>query len=92
MSQLSFASPTSASWLNLVERFFAEITRKRIRRGAFASVAALKGWQGWLELRRFELTHDTAERTLPPAGNRIEMADLRERVRKLEAIAAGIDL
>ena len=57
-----------------------------------ASMAALKGWQGWLELRRFELTHDTAERTLPPAGNRIEMADLRERVRKLEAIAAGIDL
>ena len=57
-----------------------------------ASMAALKGWQGWLELRRFELTHDAADRTLPPAGNRIEMADLRERVRKLEAIAAGIDL
>ena len=57
-----------------------------------ASMAALKGWQGWLELRRFELTHDSADRTLPPAGNRIEMADLRERVRKLEAIAAGIDL
>ena len=28
-------TPTSASWLNLVERFFAEITTKRIRRGAF---------------------------------------------------------
>jgi transposase len=35
-------TPTSASWLNLVERFFGEITRKRIRRGAFASVADLK--------------------------------------------------
>ena len=35
-------TPTSASWLNLVERFFAEITRKRIRRGAFASVADLE--------------------------------------------------
>ena len=57
-----------------------------------ASMAALKGWQGWLELRRFELTHDSADRTLPSAGNRIEMADLRERVRKLEAIAAGIDI
>lgn len=33
--------PTSASWLNMVERFFAEITRKRIRRGAFTSVAEL---------------------------------------------------
>jgi len=57
-----------------------------------ASIIALKGWQGWLELRRFELTHDAGDRTLPPAGNRIEIADLRERVRKLEAIAAGIDL
>ena len=35
-------TPTSASWLNLVERFFAEITTKRIRRGTFTSVAALK--------------------------------------------------
>jgi transposase len=34
-------TPTSASWLNMVERFFAEITRKRIRRGAFKSVAEL---------------------------------------------------
>jgi hypothetical protein len=57
-----------------------------------ASMAALKGWQGWLELKRFELTHGVADRTVPPAGNRIEVADLRERVRKLEAIAAGIDL
>jgi len=35
-------TPTSASWLNMVERFFAEITRKRIRRGAFKSVAELE--------------------------------------------------
>jgi transposase len=35
-------TPTSASWLNLVERFFAEITRKRIRRGTFTSVAELE--------------------------------------------------
>ncbi len=34
--------PTSCSWLNLVERFFAEITNKAIRRGAFDSVAALE--------------------------------------------------
>jgi len=34
--------PTSSSWLNLVERFFAEITGKRIRRGAFGSVAELE--------------------------------------------------
>jgi len=35
-------TPTSASWLNQVERFFAEITEKRIRRGAFRSVKALR--------------------------------------------------
>jgi transposase len=33
--------PTSSSWLNLVERWFAEITRKRIRRGVFHSVPDL---------------------------------------------------
>src|SRR6187401_2102769 len=35
-------TPTSASWLNLVERFFAEITTKRIRRGIFRSLAELE--------------------------------------------------
>jgi transposase len=35
-------TPTSSSWLNLVERFFAAITERRIRRGAFRSVAALE--------------------------------------------------
>lgn len=34
--------PTSSSWLNLVERWFGEITRKRIRRGVFRSVADLE--------------------------------------------------
>ena len=34
--------PTSGSWLNMVERLFAEITRKRIRRGVFKSVDELK--------------------------------------------------
>ncbi len=33
--------PTSSSWLNLVERWFGEITRDRIRRGTFESVPAL---------------------------------------------------
>src|SRR5664279_5135051 len=33
--------PTSSSWLNLVERWFGEITRKRIRRGVFKSVSDL---------------------------------------------------
>lgn len=35
-------TPTSASWLNLAERFFAEITERRIRRGTFRSVPELE--------------------------------------------------
>ena len=34
-------TPTSSSWLNLVERWFREITTKRIRRGTFKSVDVL---------------------------------------------------
>lgn len=34
-------TPTSSSWLNLVERWFREITDKRIRRGSFKSVQML---------------------------------------------------
>jgi transposase len=34
-------TPTSASWLNQVERFFGLITQERIRRGVFTSVAEL---------------------------------------------------
>ncbi len=35
-------TPTSGSWLNQVERFFAQITERRIRRGSFRSVAELE--------------------------------------------------
>jgi transposase len=34
-------TPTSSSWLNLIERWFGEITRKRIRRGVFHNVPNL---------------------------------------------------
>jgi len=34
-------TPTSASWLNMVERFFRDITEKQIRRGCFANVNEL---------------------------------------------------
>jgi transposase len=36
-------TPTSASWLNMVERFFRDITTKRLRRGVFTSVPELIG-------------------------------------------------
>lgn len=35
-------TPTSASWLNLVERFFAELTVRTLRRGSFTSLRALE--------------------------------------------------
>ena len=35
-------TPTSASWLNIVERFFRDITDKRIRRDSFSSVQELE--------------------------------------------------
>ena len=34
-------TPTSASWLNMVERFFRDITTERPRRGVFVSVTDL---------------------------------------------------
>ena len=56
--------------------------------------ATLRGWQGWLELKRLELGtpgQPTQARTGSMA-ERIELADLKERIRKLESIAACIDL
>ncbi|MEM7664938.1 MAG: hypothetical protein AAF250_03705 [Pseudomonadota bacterium] len=62
--------------------------------------ALLRAWQGWLELKRQEL-----DRRARSAGNaeeieggagvgaaRIELADLKERIKKLEAIASGVEL
>ena len=54
-------------------------------------LAGLKGWQGWLEVKRFELDQKLRKPTRGEAGDLIEMADLKERVRKLESIAACID-
>jgi len=61
-----------------------------------AAGTALLGWQGWLALKNRELEM----RRLPPEMEngspegmaRIEIADLKERIRKLEAIASGVDL
>ena len=51
----------------------------------FLAAAALKGWRSWLELKRLELASGHATPALP----RAEMLELRERVRRLEAIADG---
>jgi len=51
-------------------------------------MVALRMWQGWLDLKRAEL-----DRRAPPQGEeRVEIAELRARVKQLEAIAACVDL
>ncbi|HEX3540520.1 MAG TPA: IS630 family transposase, partial [Acidimicrobiales bacterium] len=43
-------TPTSSSWLNLVERWFKELTERRLRRGTFTSVGNLiDGIFDWAE-------------------------------------------
>jgi hypothetical protein len=59
---------------------------------SIALLAGLKGWQGWLDLKRLELTGRRSSESRSPAFERIEMADLKERIRKLESIASGVDL
>ena len=50
------------------------------------------GWSGWLRLKTREIDARPAGAELPAVGQRIDLADLKERIRKLEAIAAGVDL
>ena len=45
----------------------------------------LRGWQGWLELKRLQLSAGPERRAIA------EVRDLRARVRKLERIALGLD-
>lgn len=56
---------------------------------AIAAAALLRAWQGWLALRRLELGGGEAHANRPPP--RIEIADLKDRVRRLEAIADGVE-
>lgn len=58
------------------------------------TLASLRGWQGWLQLktRELDLHRPEIEGGVNSGMARIEIADLKERIRKLEAIAAGVDL
>lgn len=50
-------------------------------------------WKAWLDLRRHQLdvSGSAGRGDVPAVANRIDLADLRERIKKLEAIAAGVD-
>lgn len=61
---------------------------------AIIALATLKGWNGWLTFKTRELDRHRPEIEGGVSNGmaRIEIADLKERIRKLEAIAAGVDL
>ena len=67
-----------------------------IAAGSLVGIGMLAGfaawcWKGWLDLKRAELGTAPRQEGVAAIGNRIDVADLKERVRKLEAIAAGVD-
>lgn len=53
------------------------------------AAASLKGWEGWLELKRLQASAPRVARGGRSA--RPELAELRARVRRLEAIANGAE-
>ena len=72
---------------------------------AVVAFALLRAWHEWLDYKRQELerARNQARRSIdtpehgpdmrgPVGAARIELADLRERIRKLEAIASGVEL
>ena len=61
--------------------------------------AGLAAWRGWLELKRMELqagrrtpVADRVEPVEADTGALIELAAVKERLRRLEAIASGVEL
>jgi len=67
-------TPTSSSWLNLVERWFAELTTKKLRRGTHTSVrqlnADIRAWiQTWNDNPRPYVWTKTADQILTSIGN-----------------------
>lgn len=59
------------------------------------AAVTLTGFQGWLTLKTRELELRNPSRMgngSPEGAARIEIADLKERIRRLEAIASGVDL
>jgi hypothetical protein len=64
---------------------------------AMVCAAASRAWRGWLELKRLELASQLPVQSAEEAaedeiGLRIELAAVRERLKKLETIAAGVEL
>ncbi len=65
----------------------AALTSSGLLAIGLTSAALLKAWHGWLEVRRIELEARGGVRK--GSDGRPELAELRARVRRLEAIASG---
>ena len=59
---------------------------------AMLCLTASRAWRGWLALKRLELARRDLVAGEEDVGVRIELADVRERLKKLEAIASGVEL
>jgi transposase len=78
-------TPTSASWLNLVERFFGLITQERIRRGVFTSLEALE-----TAIREYLDNHNAAPKPFVWTKSPDQILAKVERARNaLEALKNG---
>ena len=61
---------------------------------AILAFAMLSGWRSWLELKRLELSRGGAAPVIEDEqpATLIELASVKERLRRLEAIANGVEL
>src|SRR3954462_13808411 len=92
-------TPTSSSWLNLVERWFAELTTKKLRRGAHKSVRALnadiRAWiETWNDNPRPFVWTKTAEQILESVARyctRINDSRHLTQTRRSPRLFVGID-
>ncbi len=58
---------------------------------ALLAYALLRGWEDWLRLRRLELNGSGPRPRQSTASRRLELIDLKDRVKRLEAIANGVE-
>ncbi|MGY3062450.1 transposase [Streptomyces sp. TE3672] len=92
-------TPTSASWLNLVERWFAELTQKKLKRGVHRSVQALeRDIRAWLAdwsgqprpFLRTKTADEVLERVAAYCHRMVDRVGGARLYRRLSSVAAGV--
>ena len=79
-------TPTSSSWLNQVERFFALITERKIRRGIYRSVAALRA-----DITSF-IEHTTPTQSRSDGPNQQTTSSLHRALLPLQHAGQGLKM